>query len=480
MDDRSQPSIRELAARLRDGRLSAVALGEDCVDRIEQLNREINAVVALDVAGARAAAAASDERIAAGSARGPLEGIPCLVKDNLLVRGMPATWGSRLFDHFVPEADEAPVARLRATGAVILGKTNLSEFALRGFTANPVYGVTRNPWDLALTPGGSSGGSAAAVAAGLVPFSLATDGGGSIRRPAAHTGLVGLKPGLGRIARGGGFPEINFDFEVVGPLARRVDDARLVFEALAGASRQACSGLSEPQRARTIPRTILCVETIGDAPLDPVIRASFRDAIAQLVARGHRIVQAPLPFDIAPAGVAMAAFHDAGLALLSQRHGDFFDKVSAAYAQAARRGLDARAVDLMQQIDAVGRFRIEVEAACAPYDVIATPATAAQPWAAEQEHPPVIDGHAVGPRGHAVFTGWVNACGRPAISVPIAPAPDGMPIGLQLVAGHGGESLLFDLASEIEAHFNGPEKWPPLAARRGVHQHDRERQHHGH
>ena len=337
--------------------------------------------------------------------------------------------------------------------------------ALRGFTANPVFGVTRNPWDTALTPGGSSGGSAAAVAAGLVPFSLATDGGGSIRRPAAHTGLVGLKPGLGRIARAGGFPEINFDFEVAGPLARRVDDARLVFEALAGPSPEARSERSRPPHA---PLTILCVETIGDAPVDPAIRASFRDAIAQLVSHGHRVVQAPLPFDIAPAGAAMAAFQDAGLALLSQRHGDFFDRVSPPYAEAARRGLDARAVDLMQQIEMVDRFRTEVETTCAPYDVIATPATAAQPWAAAQEYPPTIDGISVGPRGHAIFTGWVNACGRPAISVPIAPAPDGMPIGLQLVAGHDGESMLFDLASEIEQVFKGPERWPPLAARHGV------------
>jgi len=163
-------------------------------------------------------------------------------------------------------------------------------------------------------------------------------------RRAHRVGGAETRPRPHRARRG--FPEINFDFEVVGPLARRVDDARLVFEALAGASRQAWSGLSEPTRARTI----LCVETIGDAPVDPAIRASFRKAMARLIARGHRVVQAPLPFDIAPAGAAMAAFQDAGLALLSQRHGDFFDNMSAPYAEAARRGLDARAVDLMQQI----------------------------------------------------------------------------------------------------------------------------------
>ena len=202
--------------------------------RIEAVNPKLNAIVTFDIAGARAAADTSTARWRDGQARRVFDGVPLTVKDNIPVRGMRATWGSRIYADWVPDKDELPIAKLRDGGAVILGKTNCPEFTLQGYTDNLVFGVTRNPWDLALTPGGSSGGAVAAVAAGFGPVAVGTDGGGSIRRPAAHTGLVGFKPSRDAVARSDEFPMILLDCEVIGPIARTVADARALFHALAG------------------------------------------------------------------------------------------------------------------------------------------------------------------------------------------------------------------------------------------------------
>ena len=160
--------------------------------------------------------------------------MPLSIKDNILVAGMPATWGSRSLAGLPPNATSFPVARLRAAGAVIVGKTNVPELTLEGYTKNDLFGVTRNPWDIRLTPGGSSGGAAAGVAAGLVPAAIGTDGGGSIRRPACHTGLVGWKPSAGHIPRIDGFPATLTDFETIGTLTHSVDERCCLTAILAG------------------------------------------------------------------------------------------------------------------------------------------------------------------------------------------------------------------------------------------------------
>src|ERR1700726_958314 len=223
-------SAADLTLGYASGEWSPVEVIDAILDRVEKVNPLINAIVTIDFEGARAAAKASETRWKRGAAIGPFDGVPISVKDNIPVRGLRTTWGSRLYSDFVPAVDELPIMRLRSGGAVVLGKTNCPEFTLQGYTDNLLFGPTRNPWSLALTPGGSSGGAVAAVAAGLGPIAIGTDGGGSIRRPASHTGLVGLKPSRGRVPRCGGFPAILLDFETVGPMTRNVADLRAVMQ----------------------------------------------------------------------------------------------------------------------------------------------------------------------------------------------------------------------------------------------------------
>ena len=225
------------AAELSDGyqraRFDPVDVLDAVLARIDTVNERLNAIVTLDVDGARAQARASAARWREGAALSPLDGVPISIKDNLHVQGLRTTWGSRLYADCIAAADELPVARVREAGMVILGKTNVPEFTLTGYTDNTLFGPTRNPWNLDLTPGGSSGGAVAAVASGMGPLALGTDGGGSARRPASHTGLVGLKPSRGRVARADGLPAILFDFEVVAPIARTTLDVEMLMRVIA-------------------------------------------------------------------------------------------------------------------------------------------------------------------------------------------------------------------------------------------------------
>src|ERR1700757_4004298 len=221
-----------LGAGYSAGEFAPVDVFESVFRRIEKVNPSVNAFVTIDEQGARRSAEESTKRWQTGTALGPLDGVPISVKDNIPVRGLRSTWGSKLYSEYVPEIDELPIARLRASGVTILGKTNCPEFTLQGYTDNLLFGPTRNPWNPALTPGGSSGGAVAAVCAGLGPVAIGTDGGGSIRRPASHTGLVGLKPSRGRVPRCDGFPSILLDFETIGPITRTVADLVLAMQAV--------------------------------------------------------------------------------------------------------------------------------------------------------------------------------------------------------------------------------------------------------
>jgi aspartyl-tRNA(Asn)/glutamyl-tRNA(Gln) amidotransferase subunit A len=451
-----------LSAAYRAGEASPTTVIAELKHRIARLDLTLNAYVAL-APDLDEQAAESAARIAAGKARSPLDGIPVALKDSLSMAGLPATWGSAAFAEDVRQTDEIPVAKLRAAGAILVGKTNCPEFALEGYTGNATFGVTGNPWNPDLTPGGSSGGSVAAVAAGLAVIGIGTDGGGSIRRPAGHTGLYGLKPGIGTVARGGGLPQILMDFEVIGPVARSVEDLRLAFDILAGPNRaDPVSRASYPTPSAAKGLRILYVERFGDDPCDPAIRASVTAAADMLESLGHTIVRGALPLDLSAISAFWVRFGQVGLAHLRGLLPEVAQKAAPKYLAIADEGDTVPARALFAAIETVRRLRADISQVMGDWDLIMTPTAAAQPWSACKTFPEVIDGRQVGPRGHAIYTGWVNAAGHPAIALPAAPDANGLPIGYQLIGDLGSERMLLQLAADVEAMGPGW-RWPGFA-----------------
>jgi aspartyl-tRNA(Asn)/glutamyl-tRNA(Gln) amidotransferase subunit A len=367
-----------------------------------------------------------------------------------------------------PGLEELSVRRARAGGALLLGKTNVPEFALEGYTANPVYGVTRNPWDLKLTPGGSSGGAVAAVAAGIAPLAIGQDGGGSIRRPASHCGLVGLKPSLSAVPRDQVLPSLLLDFEVIGPLARTVADARLLFSVMRGPAPQDRSSLAAAHAAELIGERsvkalrILYVERLGAAPLDPQVAASVGEGVARLAARGHQVERGTLPLALDFYVEAWPQIGQIGLGQLFDGHPEWEAQASPRYREMAEQGRRLPAPRLWQIVEQVKQLRRDAVPLFEAHDLIVMPSVAAVPWAIEATHPAEIDGQPVGPRGHAVYTGWVNAAGLPGLALPCAPSREGLPIGMQLIGRYGSDDALLDIGAAYEAAHPWADRWPAL------------------
>ena len=460
-------SAVELARAYQARELSPVEALDAVLGRCERVNPRLNAIVTFDLEGARRAARESEARWRKGEALGALDGVPLTVKDSIPVRGLRTTWGSRLLADHVPTEDELPVARLRAGGAVIIGKTNVPEFTLQGYTHNALFGTTRNPWDPRVTPGGSSGGAVAAVAAGIGPLAIGTDGGGSIRRPAGHAGLVGLKPSTGRVARVNGLPPVLYDFEIIGPIARTPADAAVLFSAIAGPDprdraslafgREAGAVTVEPRRQR-----VLYVPHFGGSPVDAEIAALVAEAARNLEALGHAVEQGEAPFELAALDRVWAVVGPAGLAWLLRGYPGWEGVVQEPLRRMAEQGAALQAADYVDALAKAARIRTQLAEAFTRHDVVLTPCFAALPWAADQTHPETIDGKPVGPRGHAVFTAFANAAGVPGISIPCRPARNGLPVAMQLVGAWGAEELLLSLALQYERAHPWADRWPPL------------------
>lgn len=459
--------IAETVAGYRKGLFTPEDVLDSIETRIAAVNPLLNAIVTENGAEARALARESTRRWKDKTPLGELDGVFVTIKDNIPVRGLRCTWGSRTQADYVPDRDESSVALLREAGVGLLGKTNVPEFTLQGYTDNLVFGPTGNPWDPSLTPGGSSGGAVAAVASGMGVAALATDGGGSIRRPSAHTGLYGLKPSPGFVARVDGLPLLLGDFETLGVIARSPEDLRAVLAAVARrnpADRSSFVFSDEERRSTSkvsAGRRVLYVPAFGDFPVDPEVRDSVAGAAKLLEGLGHHVETGPVPFDVDRLNGIWGLIGPAGLAWLVESHGLDANLLNPSLLPMVEAGRKAGAGAYVQLLADVRQLREELRLLFERYDFILTPSVAALPWPKAESHPETIDGVPAGPRGHAVFTPFANAGGLPGINLPTAPSASGLPIGCQLVGPFRSDLALVSMA-EAYAEAYGPYRWPEI------------------
>jgi amidase len=437
----------DLAAAIRSGELSARAVVGGFYDRIEEMNPKVNAIVtlldreqALELADAAPA--------------GPLQGLPIAVKDLEDTAGMRTTYGSKLFEHHVPERDSLLVERLRAAGAVIIGKTNTPEFGAGSQTFNEVFGVTRNPMDLRKTPGGSSGGAAAAVACGMIPFADGSDLGASVRNPASFCNMHGLRPSPGRIPTLGPGDPWN-PFPVNGVIAKNAHDAALLFSVLAGPDPRDPLSIHQPWEIPDLdgfdPRGLRVAwsRDLGGLPVDPEVTAVLEPNRRRLEDIGCVVEDAEPDFSGADEcfevlrGVSFAA---AGAELVGQG-------VKPALEANIRFGMSLDATRIGKAMALRGEMFTRMREFLTRYDVLACPVTQVAPFDVETEYPTSINGVEMGS-----YLEWFRSCSRitvtshPALAVPAGfTATDELPLGLQLVGRHRGEADLLALAHALLA-----------------------------
>ena len=461
----------ELAALIRRRALSPVEITRAVLERIERLNPRLGAYVLVHAQRALTDARAAEHAVMAGGPLGPLHGIPVSIKDNLWTAGERTTFGSRLLAEFVAPEDAPSVAGLRAAGAIFVGRTNLPEFAWRGSTDNALFGESRNPWDLTRTPGGSTGGGAAAVAAGLAPLALGSDGAGSIRIPASFCGLVGLKPTFGRVpmhpAAGG-----NELVAHVCPLARTVRDVALMMNAIAHHDRRdqfalpddgtdylsACSEPLAVTRGGAAVRVAWSAD-LGFAPVEPETR-KIAEAAARAFAEIGLEVEEASP-DLGDPGMILKTLYggaQAGAhAARSREQKAQMDPELVQYAEASAgmsvgeyvRGVAAR----QALVDTLRRFFER-------YDLLLTPTLCLPAFPLGLVGPREVAGRAV------THLGWTlcypfNYSGQPAVSVPAGWTARGLPVGLQIVGRRLEDALVLRAAAAFEALRPWATRRPP-------------------
>ncbi|MGE5646529.1 MAG: amidase [Acidobacteriota bacterium] len=436
-------TILEAARLLRAGKVSSAELTEESLRRIAALNPKLNAFITVTEESAREAARRADDELAQGRDRGPLHGIPIALKDVFETRGVRTTAGSKLFADHVPDRDAAVVERLMAAGAVLTGKTNMHELAYGVTSTNPHFGAVRNPRDLERIPGGSSGGSGAAVAADMVFAAMGSDTGGSIRIPASYCGVVGLKPTYGLVSTRGVLP-LDFSLDHMGPLARSVRDASVVLNAIAGRE-----DYLPPADASLAGVRIGVPENFGQKRVDPAVANAVRSAGGLAEELGARLVPVRLP-DMDALNAIGRVILLAEASALFERRLDNPDNFGADVFALLQQG---RLVAATDYVNAQRLRRLKCEEFRSVWreaDVLIVPTT---PISAPKigQATVEIDGEPEDVRlASTRLVRGINVLGLPAISIPCAADTAGLPIGLQIVAREFHEAALLRAAVALE------------------------------
>ena len=477
----------ELLERQTAGDVTAVALTQGFLDRIRQLDPQLKAFLAVDENGALEQARTIDAKRIAGQPLGQLAGIPIAIKDVLCSKGKTTTAGSKMLRNFVPPYDATVVTRLRESDAVLIGKTNCDEFAMGSSTENSAYQVTRNPWDMNRIPGGSSGGSAAAVAASLAPIALGTDTGGSIRQPAAHCGIVGLKPSYGRVSRFG-LIAYGSSLDQVGPFAHDVHDAALMLEVIAGEDAHDCTCARFPvlKYTRDIdapikPISIGVPREFFGGGLDPEVEQAVREALKVYKRLGATITDISLPHSphsvavyylvaTAEASSNLARYDGVHFGHRAEKFNGLIDMVKKSRgegfgAEAKRRimlgtyALSSGYVDAyyLKALKVRRLIRDDFMRTFGNCDVVLGPTS---PTAAFKIGEKTDDPLAM--YLSDIYTISANLAGIPGISLPCGFTKAGLPIGLQLLGPAFGEEKLLRIARMYERETEWHKRRPPL------------------
>ena len=460
--DHTAWTLRQAAEAVRKKSASPVELTQACLKRIERLNPQLNAFITVTGEQALADARALEAEQQKGKFRGPLHGVPIALKDNIDTAGVRTTAGSALFADRVPSEDAEVVRRLKAAGAVFLGKLNLHEFAAGGTSVVTYFGAVHNPWKRDRSPGGSSGGSAAAVAARLCYGALGTDTGGSIRQPAAFCGIAGLKPTYGRVSNRGVIP-LSWTLDHTGPMCRTVADCAILLQAIAGydPADTTTADAPVPDYLAALGTKVLSFRlgiprALFYDKLEPDIAAAVNtaiEALRKLTAGAREVVLPPvadLPSIVQPEMYAYHAPHYAKTPLLYQQ----------ATRKRLQRGGEAPAATYIQARREVERLRRVVPSIFSSVDLLVTPTTARPPYSLEEALK--RDNEEITPVPMLSNTGPFNIFGLPAISIPCGFTSEGLPIGLQISGPPLGETQVLALAHAYEQATDWHKRRPAL------------------
>lgn len=470
-------SAADMAAAIKQKKVSPVEIVSALLARIETVNHQIKAYVTVTGESALRAAKKAEAAVMKSDPLGPLHGVPVSLKDLIFTRDVRTTMGSKLLAEFIPQDDSVSIARLTGAGAILLGKTNTSEFGGYTATENELFGITRNPWRLSRTSGGSSGGSAAAVAAGLGPLSIGSDGGGSIRIPAGFCGVFGLKPQFGRIPS---YPprSISGSFTQEGPITRTVKDAAIMLDVLAGAHWGDRRSLPKPA-TRFVKATQSNVNglkaawssDLGYAAVSGEVLAICEESLRAFSELGARVEAARL--DLAgfePVYQAIMAVESEKSAYLkaciqacaTPGASDYEPPLPIAARRELRKELTLN--DHIRAISGRQRLSLVVGEFFERYDLLITPTMGVTAWKAGLPQPYVeqVDGKPLDTFGRTVLTYPFNVTGHPAASIPVGRTKEGLPVSLQLVGGYHDEFTVFKAATAFERIRPWADRKPPL------------------